>query len=151
MARLPTEASGDPIALALFAEIATLDQLARGRLQKALPKGMELSHYTVLSVLARANHPESPAQLSRRFHVTKAAMTNTLGKLEKAGHIHVTPDWNDARRKLVTISPSGQSARDMAAEAVAPVFEKVVARLGADSIRAALPFLRNLREMLRED
>mgnify|MGYP002062747118 CR=1 FL=1 len=34
----------------------------------------------------------SPAQLARTFHVTRGAMTNTLGKLEWAGHVHIHPD-----------------------------------------------------------
>lgn len=140
--------TGDPLALALFSEITTLDQLSRSVLQKALPKGMELSHFSVLNVLARSSGPESPAQLSRRFHVTKAAMTNTLGKLEKAGHVHISPDWNDGRRKLIKISPAGMAARDRAVESVAPIFDNLVENLGADSVRAALPFLRKLREYL---
>jgi predicted dehydrogenase len=41
-------------------------------------------------------------------------MTNTLAKLEWAGHVHIRPDWDDARRKLVSISPSGRAAREAA-------------------------------------
>jgi DNA-binding MarR family transcriptional regulator len=83
------------------------DQLARNRLSKALPKGMELSHFSVLNQLARSNEEKTPAQLARIFHVTRGAMTNTLNRLEWAGHIHVRPDWDDARRKLIAISPAG--------------------------------------------
>ncbi|HGG63330.1 MAG TPA: MarR family transcriptional regulator, partial [Rhodobacteraceae bacterium] len=36
--------TNDPLAVALFSEIFMADQLARNRLSKALPKGMELSH-----------------------------------------------------------------------------------------------------------
>ncbi len=144
------QAQGDPMVLALLSEISTLEQLARMRMQKALPRGMELSHFTVLNVLARSAGPESPAKLSRRFHVTKAAMTNTLGKLEQAGYIHIAPDWDDARRKLITISPAGREARDRAAEAVAPIFDDVAGNLGGEAIRGSLPFLRSLREILRE-
>ncbi|MEC8293820.1 MAG: MarR family transcriptional regulator, partial [Pseudomonadota bacterium] len=33
-----------PLAIALFSELLTADQLVRNRLSKVLPKGMEISH-----------------------------------------------------------------------------------------------------------
>ena len=121
------------------------DQLARSRLSRALPKGMEISHFSVLNHLARANSEKSPAQLARTFHVTRGAMTNTLSKLEAAGHVHIRPDWDDARRKLVAISPAGRQARDAAMDAITPMINEVVGALGEDQARAALPILREIR------
>ncbi len=141
----------DPLAIALLSEIAMVDQLARARLGRVLPKGMELSHFSVLNHLAHVGGERSPAQLARLFHVTKGAMTNTLGKLEAVGYIHVRPDWDDARRKFVAISPAGMRAREDAVRAVAPVFEDLVAALGADRIRSALPFLREMRGKLESE
>jgi len=138
----------DPLAIGLFSEIATVDQLMRARLSKALPKGMELSHFTVLNYLAGVHAERTPAQLARVFHVTKAAMTNTLGKLERAGYVHIRPDWDDARRKFVAISPAGMRARDQAISAVAPLLREAMAELGPANVRAALPFLRRLRMLL---
>ncbi|MDU8942424.1 MarR family winged helix-turn-helix transcriptional regulator [Ovoidimarina sediminis] len=136
----------DSLAVALFSEILMADQLARARLSKALPKGMELSHFSVLNHLARAGGERTPAQLARSFHVTRGAMTNTLSKLEWAGHIHISPDWEDARRKLVSISPSGRRAREAALAAIAPVIGQVVEDIGADRVRAVLPILREIRK-----
>lgn len=138
----------DPLAIALFSEITMADQLARAQLARALPNGMEVSHFTVLNHFARLGGEKTPAQLARIFHVTKAAMTNTLGKLEAAGYVHIRPDWDDARKKRVSLSPNGLAARDRAAAAVAPVFDHVVAKLGHDQIRAILPVLRELRAAL---
>jgi len=53
------------LAVSLFSEILMLDQLARNRVAKALPKGMELSHFTVLNHLAQAVGERSPAQMAR--------------------------------------------------------------------------------------
>jgi DNA-binding MarR family transcriptional regulator len=138
----------DPLAIALFSEITMADQLARAQLARALPNGMEVSHFTVLNHFARLGGEKTPAQLARIFHVTKAAMTNTLGKLEAAGYVHIRPDWDDARKKRVSLSANGLAARDRAATAVAPVFDHVVAKLGHDQIRAILPVLRELRAAL---
>jgi DNA-binding MarR family transcriptional regulator len=141
----------EDIAVALFGELFMADQLARNRISKVLPKGMELSHFSVLNHLARVNDERTPAQLARAFHVTRGAMTNTLTRLEWAGHIHIRPDWEDARQKFVAISPSGRKARDAAVATVVPVIGDVVQALGPDRVRALLSVLRELRVRLEDD
>lgn len=140
----PDEA--DKLAVALFSEMLTADQLVRARLSRALPRGMELSHFIVLNHLAQSPGERSPADLARTFHLTRGAMTNTLAKLEWAGHIHVRPDWDDARRKKVAISPSGVSAREAALAAIRPIMAEAVRGIGADRTRSAIPVLRQIRQ-----
>ncbi|WP_421702222.1 MarR family winged helix-turn-helix transcriptional regulator [Aliiroseovarius sp.] len=140
----------DSLSVALFSEMFMADQLAKSRLTKALPKGMELSHFSVLNHLARSGEEKSPAQLAKAFHVTRGAMTNTLSKLEWAGHVHIRPDWDDARRKFVTISPAGRAARDAALQAITPIIANMVTKIGPDRVRQALPVLREMRVMLSD-
>ena len=150
----PAERSQDrteDMAVALFGELFMADQLARNRISKALPKGMEISHFSVLNHLARIGDERSPAQLAKAFHVTRGAMTNTLSRLEWAGHIHIRPDWDDARRKFVSISPAGRAARDAALQSVVPMIAEMVESLGADRVRSVLPVLRELRARLEGD
>lgn len=146
-----SEQTANSLAVALFSELFTADQMMRNRLSRMLPKGMELSHFSVLNHLARFKQERTPAQLARAFHVTRGAMTNTLGKLEIAGYVHIRPDWDDARSKLVTISPAGVRARDTALEAITPLITELVGELGADKVRAALPILRELRLKLEDE
>ncbi|MCC6000257.1 MAG: MarR family transcriptional regulator [Pararhodobacter sp.] len=141
----------DDLAVALFAELFMAEQLSRARLSRAMPKGMELSHFSVLNLLARLQDERTPAQLAKSFHVTRGAMTNTLSKLEWAGHIHIRPDWDDARRKFVSISPAGRAARDAALQAIAPVIAQLADTLGIDKLRAAVPVLRALRAELEKE
>ena len=122
-----TSTSGsDSLAVALFSEIFMADQLARNRLTKALPKGMEISHFSVLNHLARSGDERSPAQLARAFHVTRGAMTNTLNKLE----------W---------------AARDAALMAITPILTQVVESIGQDKVKNALPVLREMRIRLEDN
>lgn len=140
----------EDIAVALFGEPFMADQLARNRISKVLPKGMELSHFSVLNHLARVGDERTPAQLAKSFHVTRGAMTNTLAKLEWAGHVHIRPDWEDARQKFVAISPSGRAAREAALAGVVPLIAEVMQAVGSDRVRALLPVLRELRIKLED-
>jgi len=140
--------SASNLAVSLFSEILAVDQLARASMARVLPKGMELSHFSVLNHLAHAGVERSPAQLAKTFHLTRGAMTNTLHKLEWAGWVHIRPDWDDARRKMVAISPSGQAALAAALAAIAPVIAEVVGNVGEDKVRIALPVLREMRLLL---
>ncbi len=144
-------ATDDPLSVALFSEMFMADQLARNRISRALPKGMEISHFSVLNHLARTNEEKTPAQLARIFHVTRGAMTNTLSRLEWAGHIHVRPDWDDARRKLVSVSPAGRRAREAAIAAIAPILSETVREIGPERVRQALPVIREMRLRLEAD
>ena len=136
------------LAISLFSEILTVDQLLRNGLAKVLPKGMELSHFAVLNQLANIGMERTPAQLAKSFHVTRGAMTNTLAKLEMAGYVHIRPDWEDARRKFVAISPAGQLARTTALASVSPIVSGLIDNIGSDKVKLVLPILRELRQRL---
>ena len=134
--------------LILFSEISTVDQLIRAQISKSLPDGMAISHLSVLNHLSSMKNERTPMQLAKSFHVTKGAMTNTLSKLETSGYIHVRPDWNDARRKQVTISKSGIEAQRGAINSITPVLTKVINRLGQAKAASVLPIIRELRHIL---
>ena len=136
------------LAIQLFSELLAVDHSVRGHLSRVLPKGMEISHFSVLNALARRSEERTPAQLAQTFNVTRGAMTNTLSKLEWAGYIHIRPDWDDARRKLVGISPAGRQALDVALSAITPMINEVVEKIGEAETRAALPILREIRQKL---
>ncbi|WP_420861826.1 MarR family winged helix-turn-helix transcriptional regulator [Algirhabdus cladophorae] len=138
------------LAVSFFSEILTVEQLVRNRVSKVLPRGMELSHFSVLNHLAYVGAERSPAQLAKTFHLSRGAITNTLNKLEVAGYIHVRPDWDDARRKMVAISPSGRAATDAAIQAITPMVAEAVRGMGEDKVRTAIPVLRSLRLSLAE-
>ena len=134
------------LAVSLFGEILALDQLLRARLAKVLPKGMELSHFSVLNQLSHTKIERTPAQIAKSFRVTRGAITNTLSKLELSGYIHVRPDWDDARRKMVSISPAGIVARNNALTAVTPIINELVSEMGEERLKAIVPILRELRQ-----
>ena len=138
----------DPIAIALFSEVFAAEQMIRQRLSRALPANMELSHFMVLNHLSHLTRERSPVQLARAFNLTKGAMTNTLTKLEAAGYVHIRPDWDDARKKMVSISDAGDRARDEAILAVMPIFDELMAAFETEDVKDGLRFMRRLRQAL---
>ena len=143
-----TEEPNTKLAFLLFSELIAADQVIKSVLTRSLPNGMEVSHFSVLIQLANVGET-SPAKLARSFGLTKGAITNTLKKLELAGYIHIRPDWDDARKKQVSISDSGRSACDRALTLLTPEFQKIAKSLGDQSIKAVLRTLRKFRTTLR--
>ncbi len=62
-----------------------------------------------LGVLFRVEHePSSPSSLAERERVTPPSMNRTLNALEQAGLITREPDPADARKVVVSITPTGR-------------------------------------------
>ena len=139
----------DNLASLFFSEISMVDQLMRYKINRALPKGMELSQFMLLNYLATISEERRPSQLAKLFQLTRGAMTNTLSKLEEAGYVHMRPDWDDARRKCVVISPSGRKAREDGLKKINPVIEEMVDVVGIEKVREVLPIIRELRNALK--
>ena len=143
--------SKDMNLLILLSEIATIEQLARNKLDNALPKDLNISSFSVLNHFSGSRAEKTPLQLARSFHVTKGAMTNTLNKLEKQGYIHVRPDWNDARKKCVSISQSGIDARNNAMKSIKPILDEIIQKTNHMTKKSLLGDLRNFREAIEND
>ena len=76
-------------------------------------------------------------------------MTNTVARLDAAGYVHVRPDWEDARRKWVIAQPGRARPRATAPSRRSRRSSTTSSRgLGAERMRAAVPVLRRLRELL---
>ena len=137
--------------LILLSEIATIEQLARNKLDNALPKNLNISSFSVLNHFSGSKAEKTPLQLARSFHVTKGAMTNTLNKLEKLGYIHIRPDWNDARKKLISISQSGIDARNHAIKSIKPILDEILMKTDHVTKKSLLGDLRSFRESIEKD
>ena len=137
--------------LILLSEVATIEQLARNKLDNALSKDLNISSFSVLNQLSGSKAEKTPLQLARSFHVTKGAMTNTLNKLEKLGYIHVRPDWNDARKKRISISQTGIDARNYAMKSIKPILDEIIQKTDHLTRKTLLSDLRNFRESIEKN
>lgn len=129
-------------------EIGIIAQLSGAAFEKVMPGAMTLPQFTVLNHLTRLGGDRTPLQIARALQVSKGAMTNTLGHLERAGWIAVRPDDRDGRSKRVDITAHGRSAHAAAIAAIAPELAWLAATVAPDRVRAATPLLAEMRQAL---
>jgi len=134
--------------MAFFRNITIIEQLSRARMERALPDGMQTSHFGVLSHMCHMSRMESPAELADIFQVARPSMTNTLQKLAAKNYIVIEPDPNDGRGKLVKITDEGRQAFSQAIQAIAPLYEDTVSTLGVDVFKELLPGLDKVRSYM---
>jgi DNA-binding MarR family transcriptional regulator len=135
----------------VFAEIGVIGQLARNRVERALPHGLSQAQFDVLVHLARHGREENPAALAAAFQLTKGAITNTLQRLQGQGYVRVAGDKADGRRKRVALTAAGQAAMNTAILATRPLMEEMRTRFDEADFEDALPFLSALRAWLDEN
>lgn len=145
------EQDQDPSMFRFFTEIGIIEQLIRAKLERALPDGLRMSHFTVLNHLVRLQGKWSPARLASAFQVTKAAMTNTLQRLESRGLVKIEADPADGRGKLVSLSRAGRTMREKCIANIGPLLGEIGQEFDDKQFRSALPFLEQVRSYLDEN
>ena len=136
----------EPIAFDVFNEIGIIDQLASAMFSQALPKGMTIAQFTVLNHFVRLGIAEkSPAALASAFQLTRATMTSTLTRMERAGLIVIRLNPEDGRAKLVSLTETGRMMRAKCIAAITPLAPGVAAAVPESEMTAILPLLRAMR------
>jgi DNA-binding MarR family transcriptional regulator len=147
---LMAENDQTPPLFRFFTEIGIIDQLISAKLETLLPDGLKISQFVVLNHLVRLRGKWSPARLASAFQVTRAAMTNTLSRLESRGLVKIEADPGDGRGKLVSLSPAGQKMHEKCVAKIGPFLADIEQEFGEQKILVALPFLQAMRNYLDE-
>jgi DNA-binding MarR family transcriptional regulator len=143
-----TPPPADPPVFVLLNEVAIIEQLARARFEAAQPDGLLISHFAVLNHLARLGDGRTPVAIARALQVVKAAMTNTLQRLEARGLVRLAPDAQDRRSKRVFLTEAGRARREAAVATTRVIAEEVEAALPGPRLAETIAALRALRERL---
>ena len=104
MPQPPPREDLDPLQVALR-EVLTLTALARTVLARRL--GLSVHDVEAMEQVMLAGEPLGPVELSRRLGVTSAAATQSVHRLQAAGHVVRTPHPSDRRRQVLQVTPSG--------------------------------------------
>lgn len=135
----------DPAFFRLFNEIGILEQLSRAAFEARLPKGMLVSHFSVLNHLIRVRDGRTPLEISTAFQVPKTTLTHTLAGLEKAKLIEMRPNPDDARSKQVWITEAGRKFREQAIQSMAGDLAGLETEFSLERVQKILPELEALR------
>ena len=138
-------AAEDPLAFQLLNEVGIIDQLARNRAAQLLGPALNLSQFVVLNHLTRLGSERSLVQIANAIQVTKAAMTNTVARLQAKGLLTVRPDPDDGRGKRVGLTAAGQAARAQAVASLGAGLAEVGALATGAELAETLVVLRRLR------
>ena len=117
-------------------------------LESRLPKGMLVSHFSVLNHLIRVEDGRTPLALARAFQVPKTTMSHTLAVLERRGLVDLRPNPKDARSKLVWLTGAGRQFRDDAIAALAPDMAALAVQFDAADIAELTTKLQEVRVFL---
>jgi len=129
-------------------EIGIIAQLSGAAFEKVMPGTMTLPQFTVLNHLTRLGGDRTPVRIASAMQVSKGAMTNTLGHLERSGWISVRPDAKDGRSKRVDITDTGRAAHGEAVKALVPELAWLSGKVAPERVRAATPLLEEMRKAL---
>ena len=141
----PAAPGGDPLVFQVLNEVGILSQLSSNRAARLLAPGLNLSQFTLLNHFTRLGGERSLVQLASAMQVTKAAMTNTVARLQAKGLLSVQPDPLDGRGKRVSLTPAGVAARQQAVRQLGQGLAAMQEAVSPQDLAAALVALRKLR------
>lgn len=133
---------------ALFNEIAIIEQLSRAMFEARLPKGVLVSHFSMLNHLIRVGDGRTPLELATAFQVPKTTLSHTLSLVEARGWIEMRPNPDDKRSKRVWITDAGRAFRDEAIASLAPDLAAIAERFDAAEVGDLVPRLAEIRQYL---
>lgn len=105
----------DLLPMEVVGYLKTTQQLAQERLQAFFKAyGLQAGEFDVLATLRRSGAPYrlGPTQLFETLMVSSGGMTSRLDRLEKAGLIMRTPNPEDRRGTLVSLTEEGLALMD---------------------------------------
>ena len=129
-------------------EIGIIAQLSRTLLESRLDDGLTQHHFSALNHLVRLGDGRTPLEMAQAFQVPKTSMSHTLAGLEKRELIHMAPNPQDGRGKLIYLTAAGRQLRESAINAITPDIMAMIPQFSAEDANALLPPLRKLRILL---
>lgn len=82
-----------------------------------------------------------PSDIARNLGVSRQAIHNTINQMVKLGVVELTPDPDDRRHMIVSLTETGARMREDAQLAMDAIADQLAARLGHERFDALLATL----------
>jgi len=124
-------------------------RLVNRALTEALrPFGLSFAQFMMIDLIERSGY-QYPSSLARKLDIETSTMASTLKRAERDGFIVRSPDPNDARGVVVTITDHSRDILPKARDAVLAVEQRCVTGLSGNELEGGLSFLGKLAMNLR--
>ena len=141
----------DPSPIAIVGRISRLARELEERLEPVYREhGLEPGWHDVLATLRRSGSTLRPTDLTNATMLTSSGTTKRLDRLEQAGLIERSPDPDDRRGTLITLTDAGRELIDALTEAHLENERRILAGLGEADQRRLADLLRKLQLGLPE-
>jgi DNA-binding MarR family transcriptional regulator len=138
----------DPSPIGVIGRISRLARELEQRLEPVYRAyGLEPGWHDVLATLRRNGPPYQlrPTDFAGQLMLTSSGTTKRLDRLEQAGLVARTPDPEDRRGTLITLTEAGHDLIDAVTEAHLDNERNLLSALGAEEQRRLADLLRKLR------
>ena len=136
-----------------FAHLSAARQLTEIYYRRLLkPHRISYSEYRVLSSLRVRGRGfgTTPIELNRFAQITSAGMTRTLDRLEEAGYIERSPNPEDRRSILISLTRAGWDFADALGEDLNAQYADALEDLSAEELKTEIGQLRVIVERLAQ-
>ena len=116
-------------------------------------EGLTTQQWAVLGALSRerAQSGMSIGDLARYLMVSRQNLAGLLSRMERDGHIAVTPDTRDRRSRMVRMTKSGEHVWHVLAQPkIRAYYEQILADFSISDTTHALHYLLKLLENMKE-
>jgi DNA-binding MarR family transcriptional regulator len=144
----------DPSPIGVVGRISRLAREIEQRLEPVYREhGLEAGWHDILATLRRSGPPYRlrPTELTGATMLTSSGTTKRLDKLEQAGLIARTPDPDDRRGTLISLTDEGRNVIDATTGAHWDNERRILGALGEDDQRRLADLLRKLQLGLPPD
>jgi DNA-binding MarR family transcriptional regulator len=138
----------DPSPIGVIGRISRLARELEQRLEAVYRAyGFEPGWHDVLATLRRTGPPYQlrPTEFASTLMLTSSGTTKRLDRLEQAGLVARTPDPEDRRATLITLTEAGHRLIDAVTEAHLDNERELLGALTADERRRLADLLRKLQ------
>ena len=145
--------TADTSSLLLITRLARLSGLMNAfERETVAPFDLTPSDYGVLSALRRSGSPYelSPSQLYTDLERSSGGMTKVLRRLESLGYVKRTPDPEDRRSMLVSLTPTGIEVEEQLFNTILSSAHDLLTPVSRSELKEIDKSLRSLLETIEK-